>query len=49
MKRKILQTIADAIVSVLEEVKDGEEFEFFYRLGCTFDAYCCVYLDTYLD
>jgi hypothetical protein len=49
MKRKILQAIADAIVLVLEDTRGTSEFKFFYGLGATFNAYCCVYLNIYLD
>ena len=49
MKRKILQKIADRIISKLEKTTDDELFNFYLELGVWYDDFCINTFEVYLD
>lgn len=48
MKEKILQSIADLIISKLSKTSDDNMFDFYLDLGFWFDGVCVNYFDIYL-
>lgn len=49
MKRKILQSIADAIITKLDTTKSETTFNFYLDMGLWFDEYCIHRYDIYLN
>jgi hypothetical protein len=49
MKRKILQIIANYIVQVCEHAYSESMFEYYYKIGCSINAYAIEFHGIYLD
>lgn len=48
LRRKILQKLADYIISILEKEKDERVFDFYFNIGIKINAYAVsrgIYLD----
>jgi hypothetical protein len=49
MKIKTLQSIANSIISGLENTKHDEIADLYYEIGMWFDNFCIKYMGVYLD
>ena len=49
MKRKILQYMANFIITVCDNAPNDEIFDYYYNLGCLLDAYSVEFHGIYLN
>lgn len=49
LKIKVLQILADYVISMLEHTRSEAMFNYYFEIGAMINAYAIVYHDIYLD